>query len=158
MSADSAAIEVNLSPITEATLAAVQAIEQQAHPHPWQLQHFRDCLQAGYLAQCLHASDTLLGYFVAMRGVDEVHLLNLTVAPQWQRQGWAQWMLRALLLWSRGLGAQCVWLEVRASNTRAIHVYKAHGFRYAGRRKQYYPAGAGQREDAWVMSCPVQLP
>jgi ribosomal-protein-alanine N-acetyltransferase len=41
---------------------------------------------------------------------------------------------------------------VRASNTRAVQVYKAHGFRYVGMRKQYYPASHGQREDALVMS------
>jgi ribosomal-protein-alanine N-acetyltransferase len=31
-------------------------------------------------------------------------------------------------------------------------VYEAHGFRRMGQRKQYYPAGHGQREDAIVMS------
>ena len=30
--------------------------------------------------------------------------------------------------------------------------YKAHGFRYVGRRKAYYPAHQGTREDGLVMS------
>ena len=45
-----------------------------------------------------------------------------------------------------------LWLEVRVSNTRALAVYEAHGYRRVGLRKNYYPAGHGQREDAVVMS------
>ncbi len=96
-----------------------------------------------------------LGYFVAMMGVDEVHLLNITVAPAYQKQGWARVLLDALALWARGRGAQWLWLEVRVSNERALHVYQAHGFRRVGERKRYYPAPAGQREDAVVMSLPL---
>ena len=103
-------------------------------------------------AQLLLAGDTLLGYFVAMKGFEEVHLLNIAVAPAHQHQGWAHVMLDALALWARGLGIQWVWLEARVGNTRAIHVYKAHGFRYVGRRKAYYPAHQGTREDGLVMS------
>jgi len=99
--------------------------------------------------------DHLLGYFVAMLGVDEAHLLNITVAPAYQRQGWARVLLDALALWARGRGAQWLWLEVRASNLRAQQVYEAHGFRRVGERKRYYPAGHGQREDAVVMSLPL---
>jgi ribosomal-protein-alanine N-acetyltransferase len=40
---------------------------------------------------------------------------------------------------------------VRASNRRAQHVYRQHGFAQVGLRKAY-PAGRGQREDAVVMN------
>ena len=53
-----------------------------------------------------------------MKGVDEVHLLNITVAPDYQGQGWGRVMLDALALWARGQGAQWLWLEVRTSNAR----------------------------------------
>ncbi|MDD2879957.1 MAG: ribosomal protein S18-alanine N-acetyltransferase [Rhodoferax sp.] len=145
-------IEVRFAPITEAQLEAVVALEHSAYAHPWQRQHFTDCLASGYQAQMLLAGDQLLGYFVAMKGFEEVHLLNITVAPAHQRQGWAQVMLDALALWARGQGVQWLWLEARSGNTRAIHVYKAHGFRTVGTRRQYYPATDGQREDAVVMS------
>jgi len=144
--------EVRFEPMTPASLDTVLAVEQQAYAHPWQHSHFSDCLASGYQAQLLLAGEQLLGYFVAMKGFEEAHLLNITVAPTHQRQGWAQTLLEALALWARGQGAKWLWLEVRASNTRAIHVYKAHGFRYVGQRKQYYPAQAGLREDALVMS------
>ena len=152
MNAQLQPVEVRFEPMREADLDAVLALEQQAYSHPWQRRHFADCLAGGYQAQLLLAGDTLLGYFVAMPGFEEVHLLNLAVAPGHQRQGWAKVMLDALVLWARGQGLQWVWLEARASNTRAVQVYKAHGFRYVGLRKQYYPAELCQREDALVMS------
>lgn len=145
-------LEVRFEPMTAATLDAVIALELQAYAHPWQRRNFSDCLDSGYQAQLLLAGDTLLGYFVAMKGFEEVHLLNIAVAPGHQHQGWAHVMLDALALWARGQGIQWVWLEARAGNTRAIHVYKAHGFRYVGRRKAYYPAHQGTREDGLVMS------
>ena len=86
-----------------------------------------------------------------MRGVDEVHLLNITVEPTWQGQGWGRLMLDALALWSRAEGAQWLWLEVRTSNVRAQEVYQRYGFRRVGERRNYYPAHQG-REDAIVMS------
>ena len=150
--------EAYFVPMTEAQLGAVEALEHQAHPHPWQRRHFVDCLESGYQAQLLMAGDVLLGYFVAMKGVEEVHLLNITVSPAYQRQGWAQVMLDALALWARGQGAQWLWLEARTSNTRAIHVYKAHGFHTVGQRRQYYPAADGLREDALVMSLKLSAP
>lgn len=145
-------VAARFEPMKEHQLDAVTALEQQAHPHPWQRRQFSDCLASAYEAQLLMAGDTLLGYFVAMKGVEEVHLLNITVAPEHQRQGWAHVMLDALALWSRGQGAQWLWLEARDSNSRALQVYKAHGFRYVGVRRQYYPAAHGRREDAVVMS------
>ena len=87
-----------------------------------------------------------------MLGVDEVHLLNLTVTPAFQRQGWSHVLLDALALWARSQGAQWLWLEVRASNQRARHVYEANGFRRVGERKRYYPSTTTEREDAVVMS------
>jgi ribosomal protein S18 acetylase RimI-like enzyme len=44
-----------------------------------------------------------------------------------------------------------MWLEVRRSNTTAHAIYTHWGFETVGERKNYYPAGRGQREDAVVM-------
>lgn len=144
--------EARFEAMGAAHLRDVLRIELQAYAHPWSEANFRDALGAGYQAQMLVAEGTVLGYFIAMQGVDEVHLLNITVAPAYQGQGWARVMLEALSLWSRGQGAQWVWLEVRVGNARAIEVYQSHGFRRVGHRKAYYPAANGAREDAIVMS------
>lgn len=144
--------EVRFQALTLAQLDAVVDVEQRAYSHPWTRGNFTDAMASGYQAQLLMADEHLLGYFVAMMGVDEVHLLNITVAPEFQGQGWARTLLDALALWARGRGAQWLWLEVRVSNLRAQHVYQAHGFRRVGERKRYYPAAGGEREDAVVMS------
>jgi len=144
--------EARFEALSAQHLDAVLRVEQQAYAHPWLHSNFTDALKSGYQAQLLLADDTLLGYFVAMKGVDEVHLLNLTVAPAHQRQGWAHVMLDALAIWAKGQGADWLWLEVRVGNLRALQVYEAHGYRRVGQRKNYYPTGQGQREDAVVMS------
>ena len=138
-----------------ARLDDVLAVEQQAYSHPWTRGNFTDAMASGYQIQLLMGDEQILGYFVAMLGVDEAHLLNLTVAPAFQRQGWAHVLLDALALWARGQGAQWLWLEVRASNLRARHIYEANGFRRVGERKRYYPANGTEREDAVVMSRPL---
>jgi [ribosomal protein S18]-alanine N-acetyltransferase len=127
-------------------------IEREAYEHPWTRGNFIDSLRSGYQAQILAAGEVVLGYFVAMKGVDEVHLLNLTVAPRQQGDGWGRVMLDGLALWARGQGAQWLWLEVRVSNTRAQRIYERQGYRRVGERKRYYPAAHGRREDAVVMS------
>lgn len=143
--------EAHFAPMQAQHLDGVLAVEALAHAHPWGRAHFTEALQAGNEAQVLLADSCLLGYFVAMPGVDEVHLLNITVAPLYQRQGWSRVMLDALALWARGRGAVQIWLEVRLGNERAQQVYAAQGFERVGLRKDYYPADAGAREDAVVM-------
>lgn len=152
MSAVLKSLEAGFEPMTEARLDEVLAIEREAYGHPWSRGNFSDSLRSGYQAQLLCAGDTLLGYFVAMKGVDEVHLLNITVAPAYQGQGWGRVLLDALSLWSRAEGAQWLWLEVRVGNLRAQRVYERYGYRRVGERKNYYPAHEGRREDAIVMS------
>lgn len=144
--------EARFEPMTEDWLTAVVAIEQQAYTHPWTRRNFQDALASGYQAQVLLGDAEVLGYFIAMKGVDEVHLLNITVVPAHQRRGWARVMLDALCLWARGQRAQWLWLEVRVSNLRAFQIYAAYGFRRVGLRKGYYPESTFKREDAIVMS------
>lgn len=144
--------QVRFEPLSDAQLDAVLRVEQRAYGHPWTRGNFVDSREAGYQVQLLMGGDQLLGYFVAMEGVEEVHLLNITVAPEFQGQGWALVMLDALSLWSRGRGAHWLWLEVRASNARAMQVYQRYGYAKVGERKNYYPADHGRREDAVVMS------
>ena len=156
MSAVFKPLEARFETMTPAWLAAVARVERSAYQHPWSEANFADSIHAGYQAQLLTAGSAqdavLLGYFVAMKGWDEVHLLNITVAPKHQRQGWACVMLDALALWSRAQGAKWLWLEVRVGNTRAKSIYERYGFRQMGVRRNYYPATLLGREDAIVMS------
>ncbi len=152
MSAVLQSLEARLEPLIAEWIETVCAIERAAYSHPWTPTNFSDSLVAGYHCQVLMGGDTVIGYFVAMKGVDEVHLLNFTIAPAFQRQGWAPLMLEALGGWSRAQSAQWVWLEVRKSNQRALDIYARQGFRRVGARKGYYPDLGNLREDAVVMS------
>jgi ribosomal-protein-alanine N-acetyltransferase len=143
--------------MTVGDLDAVMAAEVGAYSHPWTRGNFIDSLASGYLAEVLAGDDVgLVAYFVAMRGVDELHLLNLTVATPWQGQGLGSALLRAVQGHAAALGLGSLWLEVRQSNQRARALYRRRGFTEVGLRKGYYPA-ATQREDAVVMSLPVAL-
>lgn len=129
------------------------AIEQRAYAFPWTRGNFIDSLAAGYVAQMLvDGQQQPLGYYLAMQGFEEMHLLNITVDPRCQGQGLAVQMLDALSRHARAVGACQIWLEVRQSNERARRIYARYGFIEQGLRRSYYPAGPGRREDAIVMS------
>jgi len=138
-------------PLTLAHLDALMEIEQVAYAQPWSRGNFLDSINMGYECQALMAGEEMLGYFVVMMGVQEAPLLKITVAPRYQRQGWARLMLEAIALWARGQGARMLWLEVRVGNERARAVYAAGGFQSVGVRRNYYPAAQGRREDAGMM-------
>jgi ribosomal-protein-alanine N-acetyltransferase len=137
--------------MTVRDLDEVVRIEALAYSFPWSRGNFIDSLAAGYLAEVLTCPrDGLLGYFVAMPGVDELHLLNITIAPAAQGRGHGQSLLDAVQAQGRRLGLGMLWLEVRHSNRRARALYLRRGFAEVGLRRAYYPA-AGGREDAVVM-------
>jgi ribosomal-protein-alanine N-acetyltransferase len=142
-----------LRAMTTAHLDAVLAIEGAAYAFPWSRGNFIDSLAAGYPAQVMFdRQGELLGYFVAMGGVDEMHLLNITVAPAVQGRGHARHMIGALIALCGEQQARELWLEVRETNARARSIYTRLGFEQKGVRKGYYPAPFGRREDAVVMS------
>ncbi|RMX05042.1 ribosomal-protein-alanine N-acetyltransferase [Corticibacter populi] len=134
-----------------ADLDAVMVLEQASHSHPWTRGNFSDSLKGGFHIPLLLRGDVLLGYFVAMPGVDEVHLLNVTVAPGLRRQGLGRVLMAALEWWARRLPALQIWLEVRRSNGAAQALYRDIGYEEVAWRRNYYPLDGQQREDALVM-------
>ncbi len=156
---DDAGAAPRLLPMTAAHVESVMTIEVAAYAFPWSRGNFIDSLAAGYPAHVLQGGrGELLGYFVAMGGVDEMHLLNITVAPAAQGRGHARVLIDALLALCRAQRARELWLEVRASNARARALYAHLGFAQVGVRKGYYPAPFGRREDAVVMSLKIDAP
>ena len=130
----------------------VIAVEQNAYPFPWTRGNFLDSLDSGYEAWVLRDEDgLLLGYFLMMYAVEEVHLLNITVRPDRQGQGLGRKLLDQLIALARDAGMHAVLLEVRPSNNHALMVYHHFGFAQIGQRKNYYPAAGAGREDAIVM-------
>jgi [ribosomal protein S18]-alanine N-acetyltransferase len=142
-----------LLPMTPNDVEVVLGIETAAYEFPWSRGNFIDSLSADHPSRMLRdPQGHVLGYFVAMQGVDEMHLLNLTVAPAAQGRGHGRHLLRAVVELARRHGARQLWLEVRRHNERAQRIYTQFGFSVSGVRRAYYPAGEGRREDAIVMS------
>jgi ribosomal-protein-alanine N-acetyltransferase len=157
----SARLERGLPPFEAAAMRVpdvteIIAVERQAYPVPWTHGNFVDSLAAAYPAEVLRGPRAeLLGYWLAMPGVDEMHLLNITVVPAWQGRGLAVAMLGRVVADCRRRGLTQLWLEVRVGNQRARDVYRRYGFAEVGRRRAYYPVQQGPREDAILMSLKV---
>ena len=121
-------------------LDAVLAIEVSGLRFPWSRGNFIDSLSAGYLAEMVvEGQGAPIAYCVAMPGVDEMHLLNLTVAPPCQRQGHGCTCSTACSGIAGKEGLATLWLEVRAATSAHARCTRG-GFSQVGVRKGYYPA------------------
>jgi [ribosomal protein S18]-alanine N-acetyltransferase len=127
-------------------------IEQTTYSNPWTRGNFADAMKHGNWCDLLWQDARLLGYYVAMKGYQEVHLLNLTVHKECRSKGLGRLLLNVLVSKSMQEKAQWIWLEVRVSNARAITLYERFGFQAVGERKNYYPLSPGVRENAMIMS------
>ncbi len=144
--------QLTYAPMVVGDVDEVYALETSVYPHPWSRGNFVDSLSSGYNSWTVRdAGGTLVGYFLLMGAVHEAHLLNVAVASPNQRKGLGLYLLDKIIACARGLSMESILLEVRPSNLRALKVYEKYGFTEIGRRKAYYPAHNGQREDAIVM-------
>jgi len=131
-------------------LDAVVAIEQAVYTHPWTLGNFADSLDAGYHCWIMESGGLMIGYAVMMIAAEEAHLLNLSIAADWQRRGYGSVLLRHVFVIAREGRAHTIYLEVRESNAAGRALYGKNGFAEIGARRDYYPR-AGGREDAVSM-------
>src|SRR3954462_9077914 len=144
-----------LAAMREDELDDVMAIESAIYTHPWTRGNFGDSLRAGYACRTWRLGRALVGYFVVSAAAGEAHLLNLSIAPAYQRSGHGSALLREAEALARQLGADKLFLEVRPSNQPAQALYRRFGFRKVGVRRGYYPARSG-REDALVLALPLK--
>ncbi len=130
-----------------ADLTEVARLEKSLYAFPWSIGNFRDSVTAGYDCWTVTHGETVIGYAILMIALDEAHLLNFAVAPEWQNQGIGREFLTHMIEGARDGGCQIVYLEVRPSNLAARHLYRKVGFQQIAIRPEYYPAVSG-REDA----------
>lgn len=90
--------------------------------------------------------DRVVGYIAYEIIADEGSLVELAVLPEYRRKGVGRKLTELMLTSCDGVRTVC--LEVRASNTPAIALYEAVGFRRVFVRKDYYDA---PKEDAAIM-------
>ena len=140
-----------IRPMRSEDLADVLLIEQHSYSHPWNKGAFRDCDRVPYERWVLEWQEKTGGYAIILPQVDELHLLNLCVAPGLRGRGLARTLLRHVIARAQSLACTQVILEVRNSNKVARRLYESEGFARVGVRKGYYPDLKG-REDAHVMA------
>jgi ribosomal-protein-alanine N-acetyltransferase len=98
----------------------------------------------------------IIGYGVMSVVIDESHILNICIHPNWQRRGLGKKLIQRLLKVARQHGAESVLLEVRASNKAAQALYHQMGFTEVGLRRNYYPAQNSTREDALLFTLELE--
>jgi len=154
MSAMLQALEQNkkfkFRPMNMTDLDAVMDIEPHIYSHPWTRGNFSDSLNSGYSAWVLEKNNEMIGYALLMMVMDEAHLLNLSIAKAYQKQGLGRYLLEHMMQIARNHHALNMFLEVRTSNISAIALYENVGFNEMAIRRNYYPAKSG-REDAVLM-------
>lgn len=79
----------------------------------------------------------IVGYLITGYEGEQLHIITIGVAKEWQHRGWASTLLQTLLHDT----TEDIYLEVRESNTIAIHLYLRHDFVQVGRTEKYYPDG-----------------
>ncbi|MEW6621029.1 MAG: ribosomal protein S18-alanine N-acetyltransferase [bacterium] len=143
-------IPITISPMKEEDINQVLEIENLSFLNPWS--------QRLYLSEVRERDDSyfivakldqrIIGYGGFWLVVDEAHLVNIAIHPDFRRQGIGTQIMKYLLNLARQLGAKRATLEVRASNTAALEFYAKFGFIAVALRKEYY---ADTKEDAVIM-------
>ncbi len=143
---------IDIRPGTEADLPAVYDLNRLLLPEAWSERSMLQALRSGHALLVAEDDKRIVAYLLSHDTPDEVHLLQIAVHPDHQRQGLA--MRLGHRLFADKAGRSAIYLEVRASNGPAQQLYAALGFHTVGRRKTYYPPLPGQsrREDAILMT------
>lgn len=131
-------------------LASLVKIETLTQLAPWSEEVFKRCLEAGSAGWVVELDRQIVGFIMVLFQLDEVHILNLCIHPEYQHQGWGFQLLKHTLDDIKQAGGAFVYLEVRCSNKNAIALYKKLGFKQIGERKGYYTLP--QQEDALVFA------
>ena len=130
-------------------VSQVSKIAEAAMPFPWSEKIFYDCLKSNYYGWVMESNHYLVGFIVILIQEKECQLMNIAVAPRYQRKGVASQLLQHALHYAKIQHATRLLLEVRKSNRSAIEFYEKAGGVEIGVRKNYYPTQK-DREDALV--------
>ena len=145
---------------TPAHLNGAAELEKLCFSSPWSATSLElltnDGIGVGYVLTAPTApgaEPAVAAYGGMLITVDEGQITNVAVHPDHRRKGFGAAIVRTLLRHAKDERLESVSLEVRASNTAAIELYKRAGFVEAGRRKGFYNKPT---EDAVVMVCKIK--
>ncbi len=152
-SSKSLPVEFSISSATPHDLDGLLRIERTCFTAPWSEKHFVAELEGNQFSHIFavphpQRGEGLIGYICAWVVFEEVRLLNLAVLPEFRRLGIAKRLIVEVLGLANQKKCQRGLLEVRESNSAAIHLYKSLNFKEYSRRKSYY---TNPVEDAILM-------
>jgi ribosomal-protein-alanine N-acetyltransferase len=129
-------------------VAEVAAIERQVYPSPWSEGAFESEVNENGFAHYFVAleGERVIGYAGIWVVLDEAHITNLAVHPDYQRRRVGSALLECLIVEAKRRRANRMTLEVRFSNEIAQLLYGRYGFEPRGVRTKYY-----SDEDALIM-------
>lgn len=140
-------------PMRPEDLERVVEIQRSAFAHPWSRELIaremgHDWSSVLLAVEASAGGEAVLGVVVFWLVHDEVHVLNVAVAPEVRRRGVARALMHEAERRGAERGARIATLEVRRSNQAALELYHSLGYREVGVRPRYY---AEEGEDAIVM-------
>jgi [ribosomal protein S18]-alanine N-acetyltransferase len=136
--------------LKEEDIDQILKIEELSFATPWTRQSFENELNLNQFAVylVLEKEGQVIGYCGMWLIVDEAHITNIAVLPEFRGQKLGEGILRMIMEVAKKRGAKTMTLEVRVSNTVAQSLYRKLGFMNGGIRKNYY---TDNYEDALVM-------
>ena len=141
--------EVTFQKLAVSDLDDVQEIERACFITPWSKSAFLNEIHfERSIFKTLKIENRLIGYGGFWIVLDEIHISNIAIHPDYQRQGFGRMLLTHLLEEAVARGAMHASLEVRRSNKAALKLYGDFGFGVITVRRKYYQ---DTREDALVM-------
>jgi ribosomal-protein-alanine N-acetyltransferase len=148
---------LRLEPGTSADLDAVMKVMEAAfgkkYGEAWTRSQLAGILPMNGVSLMIAREDggeATVGFSLARTVADEAELLLLAVLPRHQREGIGRRLLDHFIDRAGAEGTSRVHLEVRDGNA-AVAMYRAAGFKQAGRRRNYYHAADGGRFDALTL-------
>jgi [ribosomal protein S18]-alanine N-acetyltransferase len=128
----------------------IMEVERLSFTLPWSREAFyRELTDNPYAYYIVADIDgKAIGYGGVWIVVDEAHITNIAVRPEYRGKKIGETLLKQLQNLAREKGAKTMTLEVRVSNHVAQNLYRKLGFKNGGIRKGYY---TDNFEDALVM-------
>jgi ribosomal-protein-alanine N-acetyltransferase len=143
-------IDLNIDDMQLSDLPDVVSIEHNSFSTPWSERFFyNEIYNPRSILKVARIKRRIAGYICSQQIVDEGHILDLAVHPEFRNIGVATELISHVIGWFRDSNCKNVFLEVRASNEEAQKTYDRFGFKVLGIRKKYY---VKPDEDAVIMS------
>jgi [ribosomal protein S18]-alanine N-acetyltransferase len=124
--------------MVKADIDSVCRLETLVNTSPWKMSEFEQALTNDRYICLVEVDGQITGYCVLNTILDESELLIIGVMPCLQGQGIASNLLEYVLNSLQKKACSTFFLEVRASNLKAIKFYEKFEFKQVGRRKAYY--------------------